>query len=145
MNNGNDSTEKSSGGTDSKPTDSDQVSGLVDSASTRASENPSLGTHLGHEVLLAIRRDPPNSVYPDEFAVNLYIPQEGGDNIDIATVDTTWPGLHIDRHYLPEGHEQRKHDTGLSVSNPAGAVKYMTDQQRWKEWVERYDENHGLP
>ena len=123
----------------------DTTRDLIDDASDRTTENPSLGTHLGYEVHIAIRRDPPGTTYPDDFAVTLYIPREDGTNVDIARVDTSGGLCHIDRLYLPEGHDQRKHDEGFSTLRPEGAVTYATDEERWREWVERYEQNHGLP
>jgi hypothetical protein len=117
---------------------------LLDEAEDRATENPSLGIVDGYEVHIAIRRDPEGAQIPDEFAVNLYIPQGPGDNIDIARVDTSRGTSHIDRLYLPEGDPQRKHDEGLHTLKPEGAVKYITEKGRWRDWVRRFDENHGL-
>ncbi|MFB6244227.1 MAG: hypothetical protein ABEH80_09010 [Halobaculum sp.] len=121
------------------------VHDIVESGSNRSTSNPSLGTHRGYEVHIAVSRKPPDASVPDEFGVNCYIPREDGDNIDIARVDTDHGGVHIDRFYLPEGHEKRRHDFDFSTDRPAGAIKYFTDNQRWRDWVERYDENHGLP
>ncbi|GAA0539116.1 hypothetical protein ABNG02_14405 [Halorubrum ejinorense] len=118
---------------------------LIDEAEHRQTENPTVGTEMGYEVSLAIRRVPSGALYPDDFGVNLYIAQEGSDNIDIARVDTSHGDCHIDRLYLPQKHEQRKHDKGFQTDNPEGAVKYMTEEDRWRDWVRRYDKNHGLP
>lgn len=118
---------------------------LIDEAENRATENPSLGTVDGYEVHIAIRREPEGEKEPDDFAVNLYIPQDDVDNIPIARVDTSHGLCHIDRLYLPEGHDQRKHDKGFQTKRPEGAVKYMTENGRWRDWVQRFDKNHGLP
>jgi hypothetical protein len=118
---------------------------LIDEAENRQTTNPTVGTEMGYEVSLAIRREPPGARYPDDFGVNLYIAREGSDNIDIARVDTSHGGCHIDRLYLPEEHDQRHQDTGFQTKSPEGAVKYITDDDRWRSWVRRYDENHGLP
>lgn len=118
---------------------------LIEEAENRQTENPTVGVEMGYEVSLAIRRVPSGELYPDEFSVNLYIAQEGSGNIDIARVDTSRIGCHIDRLYLPDSHSQQQHDRGFQTDNPEGAVKYMTDDDRWQEWVQRYEENHGLP
>ena len=123
----------------------DSTNDLIDDAEHRQTENPTLGTEMGYEVSLSIEREPSGAVYPDEFGVNLYIAQEGIDNIDIARVDTAHSGCHIDRFYLPTGHPQRQEDYGFQTESPEGAVKYITDNDRWRDWVRRYDENHGLP
>jgi len=118
---------------------------LIDEAENRSTTNPAVGTEMGYEVSLAIRRVPPGALYPDDFGVNLYIAREGHDNIDVARVDTSHGVCHIDRLYLPDGHKQRRQDEGFQTQNPEGAVKYMTEEDRWRDWVQRYDENHGLP
>lgn len=118
---------------------------LIHEAENRQTVNPTVGTEMGYEVSLAIRRVPAGALYPDDFGVNLYIAREGSDNIDIARVDTSHDGCHIDRLYLPDGHEQRHQDKGFQTQNPEGAVKYITEEDRWRDWVRRYDENHGLP
>ena len=118
---------------------------LTDEAADRTTENPSLGTHLGYEVHIAVRRVPEGATYPDDFGVNMYIPRSDGDNIDIARVDTDHGACHIDRFYLPEGHDKRHHDFGFSTDRPEGAIRYFTENDNWREWVERYEENHGLP
>lgn len=127
------------------PDDEPDQHDLIDDAEDRQTENPTLGTHLGYEVHLAIRREPTGARYPDDFAVNIYIPRDDGANVDIARVDTSGGTCHIDRLYLPTGNDQRKHDEGFSTSRPEGAVMYFTEQGRWRNWVERYDANHGLP
>lgn len=121
------------------------MTGLIKDAEDRDTENPSLGTHLGYEVHIAVRREPEGERYPDDFAVNIYIPFEEHDNVDIARVDTSHGFCHIDREYLPTGHPQRKHDKGFQTDRPEGAVKYFIDDGRWRDWVRRYQKNHGLP
>jgi len=129
------------GGPDDNTTETD----MIDDAEDRRTENPTVGVAMGYEVSLAIEREPSGAVYPDEFGVNLYIARNGTENIDIARIDTDHSGCHIDRLYLPTGHPQRLEDYGFQASSPEGAVTYITDDDRWREWVQRYDQNHGLP
>lgn len=117
----------------------------IDEAENRQTENPTVGIEMGYEVSLAIRRVPAGALHPDDFAVNLYIAREKDENDSIARVDTSHGECHIDRLYLPNGHKLRKHDKGFQTDNPEGAVKYMTEEDRWREWVQRYEQNHGLP
>lgn len=126
-------------------TNDDDIDNLAGRAENRDTENPTLGTHLGYEVHISVRREPKGEAYPDDFAVNMYIPQADRNNIDIARVDTSRRPCHIDRMYLPRSHEKHKHDKGFQTSRPEGAVKYFTEDDRWRDWVERYEENHGLP
>ncbi|ERH13999.1 MAG: hypothetical protein J07HB67_00253 [halophilic archaeon J07HB67] len=93
---------------------------------------------------MAIRRIPGGAEYPDEFAVNVYIPRENADNIDIVRVDTAHGETHVDRFYLPEGHDRRKHDP-IEINRPEEAVAYFTEGGRWRNWVDRFESNHGLP
>lgn len=65
-------------------------------------------------------------------------------NVDIARIDTAHGGCHIDRLYLPENHD-RPHDDSVFAARPEGAVSYLPDENRWREWLDRYDANHGLP
>jgi len=118
---------------------------VIDDAADRQTENPTLGVEMGYEVSLAIEREPSGAIYPDDFGVNLYIAQKGTENIDIARIDTDHSGCHIDRLYLPTGHSQRREDYGFQTASPEGAVTYLTDDDRWRDWIRRYDENHGLP
>jgi hypothetical protein len=115
------------------------------SEGNRCDDSIALGTHLGYEVHIAISQDPQDAPVPQDYGVNLYVRNTDGENVDIARVDTAHAGCHIDRFYLPEGHNQRLEDYGVSFKNPESAVGYMTDNSRWKDWVERYQDNHGLP
>lgn len=126
-------------------TNNDDPKNTIGRAEDRQTENPVVGVESGYEVSLAIRRDPPGSKYPDDFAVNLYIAQSNGENIDIARVDTSRIGCHIDRPYLPDGDPNQQHDKRFLTDRPEGAVAYMIEDDRWRDWVQKYDQNHGLP
>lgn len=126
-------------------TDHLDTDSLMEGATNRETTNPTIGTHNGYEVRVAAARSPPDAPYPDEFSVNLYVPRSDGENVDIARVDTAGDGCHIDRLYLPRGHRQRKHDYTFQTARPEGAIQYVLDNERWREWIERYETNHGLP
>ncbi|MEZ3115869.1 hypothetical protein RYH80_08055 [Halobaculum sp. MBLA0147] len=93
---------------------------------------------------MAVRRDPQGEPNPDDFAVNLYVRPGSGENVDIARIDTAHGFTHVDRYYLPEGHDRRKHDE-IAIETPEQAVVYVTDGDRWQVWLERYVDNHGAP
>lgn len=116
----------------------------VEEAENRDSENPTLGKHNGYEFNMAIRREPDGAKYPDEFAVNVYLPRDGHENVDIVRVDTAHGITHVDRLYLPDGHDRRKHDP-INIEQPEEAVVYFTEDGRWRDWVDRFESNHGLP
>lgn len=120
--------------------DSDEGEG-GDESNTRIT----VGTHRGYEVHIAAWSNPEDAEAPEEFGVNLYIPNSTGENVDIARIDTEHSGCHIDRFYLPEDHGQYQHDYGLTVYSPEGGIRYFLEENRWREFVDRYDENHGLP
>lgn len=116
----------------------------ITEAENRSTENPTLGEYDGYEVNMAIRRVPDGARDPDEFAVNVYLPQAEADNVDIVRVDTAHGEVHADRLYLPEGHDRRRQDP-IDIERPEEAVRYFTDDERWRDWTERFEQNHGLP
>lgn len=109
------------------------------------SETIPLGKHLGRRVFVGPSRDPEGAPVPDEFGANLYVPNEGGENVDIARIDTAHEGVHIDRLYLPEDHRNYQHDYSVDIFSPREALEYFLENDRWKRWIEKYDRNHGLP
>jgi hypothetical protein len=104
-----------------------------------------IGSHLGYRVFVGPHRRPDGAPLPDEFGLNLFIPNKDGENASIARIDTDHDGCHIDRLYLPEGHRRRRQDYSVDVFSPEGALRYFLEHDRWQEWVEKYDANHGLP
>lgn len=72
-------------------------------------------------------------------------PTKTGENVDIARIDTAHSGVHIDRLYLPEDHRHYRHDYSVDVFSPREALEYFLENDRWKDWLEQYDRNHGLP
>lgn len=121
----------------------------VAEAEDRTTVNPTLGRCRGYEVSLAIRRDPAEAAYPDDFAVSVYVSQADDSNVQIARVDTAHGSTHADRLYLPAGDTARKHDD-IDIETPEEAVRYFTETEsavsdpRWREYTKRYDDNHGL-
>ena len=80
---------------------------------------------------------------PDEFAANLYIPAD--DDVDIFRVDTTHSGCHADRLSLPESDLRRREDYSVQFFSPYEVFEWLLDGDRWRDFLEQYDENHGLP
>lgn len=105
----------------------------------QATEHLTLGTHLGYEAHVGIARD------TNGYAVTLYVRTKTGEREPIATVMASQNKCQIDRLYLPTDHSQRKGDKGLCALMWEGALQYITENGRWKEWLERYESNHGLP
>lgn len=105
-----------------------------------------VGTHRGRRVFFGISRTPPSARVPDEFGVNLFVPNADGENVSIARIDThARVGCHVDRHYLPAEHPDYKHDSSVTVFSPEEAVSWFLDGDRWRRFVTEFDRNHGLP
>jgi hypothetical protein len=104
-----------------------------------------LGHHLGYRVRVAVRREPPDARAPDEFAVNVFVSDPNGENVDIVRIDTGHDGVHADRFYLPNDDPRRLEDYGLTVHSPEEALRYLHEASRWQRFLNRYDCNHGLP
>lgn len=125
-------------------TGNDPPSTSRDDADPDGARIVTLGWHLGYRVQAAIDWDPPGARAPDEFAVNVFVPNRDGDNVDVVRIDTAHAGCHVDRLYLPEGDRSRLRDYGVTVYSPEEAIgRFVVG--RWREYLERYDENHGLP
>jgi len=106
-------------------------------------ETITLGRHLGQTVLVSIRQRPSEADAPDEFAANLYVP--ASEDIDIFRVDTAHSGCHADRLYLPDGDPQRREDYSVQFFSPYEVFEWLLDGDRWRDFVEQYEANHGLP
>lgn len=102
-----------------------------------------LGRHRGRTVHISVRADPSLAAdAPEEFAVTLFVARSDGSSVEIARIDTADAGAHYDRLYLPDGHPLRK-DYGIE------AVDYRDAQRtllaNWRELLEEFERNHGLP
>lgn len=107
-------------------------------------ETVQLGRHRGRRVLLGTTRRPDGAPAPDEFGVNCFVPSEHGANVDVVRVDTAHAGCHVDRLYLPADRAERR-DYGLTFHSPEDVFEWLTADDRWREFVDRFDRNHGLP
>ena len=104
-----------------------------------------LGNYRGHFAILAVSRESEKAPAPADWGVNLYIPRESGENVDIARVDTDHSGVHIDRFYLPEGHPDRRQDYSIQYTDPKTAIeREFLNDGLWKHYIDRYIEEHGL-
>ena len=102
-----------------------------------------VGRYEGPAIHLSVRAAPSlEADAPEEFAVNLFVPRPDGTNVDIARIDTSHHGVHFDRLYLPEGHPLRR-DYGVDVVDYREAQRVLL--ANWRDHVEAYEENHGLP
>lgn len=106
-------------------------------------ETITLGQHLGRTVLVSIRQRPSAANAPDEFAANLYIP--ASEDVDVFRVDTAHSGCHADRLYLPDDDPQRREDYSVQFFSPDEVFEWLLDGDRWRDFVEQYEANHGLP
>lgn len=105
-----------------------------------------LGTHRDRRVFVAATRQPSDAPAPDEFSLNVYIPNETGENVDIVRIDTAHAGLHIDRLYFPESDRRRHQDYSIDgIYSPEDALAWLIDGERWRTFVDEYAETHGLP
>lgn len=104
-----------------------------------------LGRQLGVPVQAAVSQHPPGAPAPDEFAVNVFVPDADGRNVDVVRIDTAHDGCHVDRLYLPEGDPRRREDYGMTLFSPREALRFLTETDRWRRFVERFAETHGLP
>jgi len=121
-------------------TDTNRTTGLnTHSYSSR------IGVYEGWPVHIAISQAPANAPVPDRFGVNLFVPDAEGENVDIARIDTAHAGCHIDRLYLPVDHPERTEDYTIQCDTPREAYEHFVEDGRWRYYVERYDQNHGLP
>lgn len=106
-------------------------------------ETITLGQHLGRAVVVSIRQRPSKADAPDEFAANLYVP--ASEDVDIFRVDTAHYGCHADRFYLPEDDPRRREDYSVQFRNPDEVFEWLLRGDRWRDFVEQYEANHGLP
>jgi hypothetical protein len=102
-----------------------------------------LGTYCGRRVLISIRQIPAEGESPEEFAANLYIPAD--KDVSIFRVDTAHSGCHADRLYLPKKHPQRREDYSVEFYHPKEVVEELSHNSWWRDLVEQYESNHGLP
>lgn len=108
------------------------------------SQTIQLGRHRGRTFSIGPSRTPEGARAPDEFGANVFTQTGDGENVDIVRVDTAHDGCHVDRLYLPEEHPDRR-DYSLTFFSPEGVFEWLTEDELWREFVDVYDENHGLP
>lgn len=125
--------------------DSDGTGGDVGPTSEVYSDSQRIGVYDGWPIHVAVSQEPASAVAPQEFAVNLFVPNENGENVDIARIDTDHRGCHMDRLYLPEGHDERREDYTVQYEDPDEAFGHFVREREWEYYTRRYDENHGLP
>lgn len=106
-------------------------------------ETITIGRHRGHTILVSIRQRPSEADAPDEFAANLYVPND--DDVDLFRVDTAHSGCHADRLYLPKDHPNRREDYSVQFISPYEVFEWLLEDDRWRRFLEQYDTNHGLP
>jgi hypothetical protein len=105
----------------------------------------------GHLVRAYIRREPSGAQAPSEFSLNVYVTDADGNSVDIVRIDTQADvDVHIDRFYLPHGDDERRHDPHIvnddePIVTPGDAYDWLLEDEKWKDMVQQYDENHGLP
>lgn len=107
-------------------------------------ETVQLGRHRDRRVLLGTTRRPEDAPAPDEFGVDCFVPTVHGQNVDVVGVDTAHAGCHVDRLYPPVDHPERR-DYGLTFHSPEAVSEWLTTAERWREFIDRFDRNHGLP
>jgi len=129
---------------DSSDSDSDEIDAQKQEADRYANATR-LGTCRGWPVHIAVSQEPSAAPAPQEFGVNLFVPNAEGENIDIARIDTAHAGCHIDRFYLPENHDERTEDYSVQYETPQGAITHFLQNEEWKYYARRYEETHGLP
>lgn len=115
------------------------------SSASAASRVFTLGRHLGYPVRVAVRKRPPDARVPDEFAVNVFVPDPDGENVDVVRFDTAHAGIHVDRLYLPHDDPRRFEDYSVTFHSPEEVLRHLHERGRWRSFLERYDRNHGLP
>lgn len=103
-----------------------------------------LGRDLGRPVHVGVHRKPPDAPAPDQFGVNVFVTGPDGEPVDVVRVDTFHAGCHVDRCYLPTDHP-RVRDYGPTFFSPEDAVAWLVEDERWRDFLGRYDANHGLP
>ena len=130
--------------TSDSSSDSDSA-GVAVQNTDRYSNATRLGTHRGRPVHLAVSQEPADAPVPQEFGVNLFVPNAEGEDVDIARIDTAHAGCHMDRFYLPESHGERREDYSVQYETPEGAITHFLQHEEWKYYTRRYDETHGLP
>lgn len=102
-----------------------------------------LGRYRGRTVHLAVRATPSlAATAPEEFAVTLFITGSDGSKLDLARIDTADAGVHFDRLYLPEAHPLRK-DLCIDIVDYRDAQRQLIEN--WRDYVETFEEHHGLP
>lgn len=144
---GNESESKSSSSSADSPSDTDtqQSSTGTQPQNDVYSDSNRIGVHEGWPVHIGVSQEPAEAEMPQAYGVNLFIPNEDGDNIDIARIDTAHAGCHMDRFYLPEGHPERTEDYSIQYSDPDEAYLHFVRDEEWRYYVKRYRENHRLP
>lgn len=108
-------------------------------------DSQSLGVFKGWPIHIAVSQEPADAPAPQNFGVNLFVPNENGENVDIARIDTAHEGCHIDRLYLPKDHPERQHDYTVQYETPDEAFGHFVQSREWEYMAKRHDENHGLP
>ena len=132
-------------------TDDDTNTTTAESSDQQLEGTIALGYHRGYLVNAHIERQPENAPAPNEFAVNVYVPNKDGKNVDIVRIDTDAEvDVHIDRLYLPEGEQNRKHDPHIRnedspIVTPDAALDWFLEDKRWQTFVTEYERTHGLP
>lgn len=119
--------------------------GTIDDAPSEPDRVVTLGFHLGVRVQAAVSQHPPDARVPEEFAVNVFVPNADGRNVDVVRIDTAHAGCHVDRLYLPADDPRRRRDYGVTLFSPRGALRFLVEDDRWRRFLERYAENHELP
>lgn len=143
-------TEETEGGAramrDESPAFEGEISqcGGEDESDVWFTQTVEIGRYEGRPVALGSSREPPGAPAPDDFGVNLFVPNERGGNVDVVRIDTAHDGCHVDRLYLSEGDRLRR-DYGLTLRSPEAVVDWLLEDERWRTFVELYDEHHGLP
>lgn len=104
-----------------------------------------VGVYEGWPVHIGVAQTPAEASVPQEFGVNLFIPNGDGENVNIARIDTDHAGCHMDRLYLPEDTDERRQDYTVQYQTPSEAIQHFLDNKDWRYYTERFQENHGLP
>lgn len=113
-------------------------------AGVKLTQTVELGRYRGYPVAAGPSRTPTDAPAPDEFDLDVFVPDENGANVDIGRIDTDHDGCHVDRLYLPEDHPNRR-DYGPTVHSPEAALEWLLSGDRLERMLQRYDETHGLP
>lgn len=117
----------------------------VDHPGTTNSHSFRVGVYDGWPVHIGVSQSPRSAPSPDHFAVNLFVVNPDGENVDIARIDTAHAGCHIDRFFLPRSHPERREDYSVQYATPTQAIAHSLRNDTWAYYAHRYHEAHGLP